>query len=61
MMYRMVLSLLSGELDTCSKHKLKQRRDETVQVFTGFGCAFYYWYLRLKQNSETIMTASVLK
>ena len=31
MMYRMAVRLLSGELDRCSKHKLKQRRDETAK------------------------------
>ena len=49
MMYRTVVRLLSGEFDTfwCSKHKLKQRRDETAKISHGFVASFiigiYYW------------------
>ncbi|MCB4776473.1 MAG: hypothetical protein LGB73_06885 [Sulfurovum sp.] len=47
MMYRMAVRLLHGKLDRCSKHKLKERRDETAKFSLGLVARLiigvYYW------------------
>ena len=47
MTYRYAVRLLFGEFDRCSKHNLKQRRDETAKFSEGLVARFiigiYYW------------------